>query len=345
VRTTFSRVQSAILIVAVLITVACGSDTSEEADTGDVLETRRPSVSAPPTVKPGPPSDPAPEATPATGGATASASEAVLVGAGDIARNCIAGDDLKRSEATAALLDTIPGDVFAAGDLAYDDGTAEQFNQCYEATWGRHKERTRPVPGNHDYHTPNGSGYHGYFGAAAGEPGQGWYSFELGAWHVIVLNSNCSDVGGCGPGDAQYEWLQNDLAANSGKTCTAALWHHPVFTAGPHEDDEGGVRPLLQLLYDTNADLVVTAHDHYYQRWAPMDPVGRIDNSRGLREFVVGTGGKGLYTPERSPANMEVENHDTYGVLKLTLHTGSYGWEFVPVAGQTFTDSGTQACH
>jgi hypothetical protein len=276
---------------------------------------------------------------------TAAAGDPVLVGAGDIARNCIEGDELTNSEATARLLDSIPGDVFAVGDLAYEDGTSDQFIQCYEQTWGRHKARTHPVPGNHDYHTADGAGYHSYFGDAAGEPGKGYYSYDLGAWHIITLNSNCSDAGGCGPSSDQYRWLQNDLAAKQGTACVAALWHHPVFTAGPHEDDEGGMTPIFQLLYDVGADLVISGHDHYYERWAPISPAGELDTVRGLRQFVVGTGGRSLYTPERSPANLELENHETYGVLKLTLSETSYAWQFVHVAGSSFTDSGTQACH
>jgi hypothetical protein len=280
---------------------------------------------------------PAPSADPAD--------EAVLVGAGDIAEDCTDGEELTNSEATAKLLDEIRGEVFAAGDLAYEDGTSEQFNRCYDQTWGRHKGRTHPVPGNHDYHTEGGAGYHGYFGEAAGEPGKGYYGFDLGAWHVIVLNSNCGDAGGCGPSSEQYLWLESDLGANEGTACIAAIWHHPVFTAGPHEDDEGGMAPILQLLYDVGADVVISAHDHYYARWAPINAAGELDEVRGLRHFIVGTGGRSLYEPERDPANMEILDNETYGVLKLTLKAASYDWEFVPVAGQTFTDSGTQDCH
>ncbi len=272
-------------------------------------------------------------------------SDAVLVGAGDITPDCTAGKSLADAEATAKLLDAIPGTVFAAGDDAYERGTSEQFLQCYEPTWGRHKARTMPAVGNHEYLTPGASGYFGYFGAAAGNPGEGYYSYDLGTWHVIVLNSQCSAVGGCNPGDPQYAWLQSDLAASAGKVCTLAYWHHPVFSAGPHADDEGGIRPLFQLLYDHNADLVVNGHDHNYQRWKPQDANGTVDPARGIREIVAGTGGKNHTKTNRSPANMEIENDDTFGVLKLTLHTTSYDWQFVPVAGKTFTDSGSQSCH
>jgi hypothetical protein len=291
---------------------------------------------------------PTPAATPAATAASTPATAAegvVLAGAGDIARDCTDGGDLEDAEATARLLDAIPGEIFAAGDLAYDDGTPEQFSRCYDAAWGRLKDRTRPVPGNHDYHTEGGAGYHGYFGSAAGEPGKGYYSFDLGAWHIVMLNSNCGDAGGCRAESPQYQWLQADLAAKQGTACIAAMWHHPVFTAGPHEDDEAGMTPILQLLYDVGADLVVTGHEHYYQRWAAINPAGEADPLRGIRQFVVGTGGRNLTEPERSPRNLEVENHDTFGVLKLTLRATSYDWEFVPVEGETFTDRGTQACH
>jgi hypothetical protein len=315
------RTAAAVLLAGGLLALAaCNSDSPEDVATPTpVITTAAPS----------------PDGT----------ADAVLVGAGDIARNCVEGDDLENSEATAKLIDAIPGEVFAAGDLAYEDGTAEQFSQCYDATWGRHKARTHAVPGNHDYHTEGGAGYHGYFGAAAGEPGKGYYSFDAGAWHVIVLNSNCEHVGGCDPNSEQYHWLQDDLAASEGTACIAALWHHPVFTAGPHEDDEGGMTPIFQLLYDVGADLVVSGHEHYYQRWAPITPTGEIDTVRGMRQFVVGTGGRNHTKPERSPDSLELLNNETYGVLKLTLHAVSYDWEFVPVDGSIFTDSGTQACH
>jgi hypothetical protein len=268
--------------------------------------------------------------------------DAVLVGAGDIA-SC---DDLKGAEATAKLIDKIPGTVFAAGDLAYPDGSDEQFAKCYAPTWGRFKDRTRPAPGNHEYHSDGASGYVRYFGAAAGDPKKGYYSYELGAWHVIVLNSECPEVGGCGVGSAQEQWLQQDLNAHQTK-CSLAYWHKPLFSSGLKHGNDLEVKPLWDDLYAANADVVIGGHDHDYERFAPQDPQGKPDPQRGIREFVVGTGGKNshrVFGTVTQP-NSEVHQADTFGVLKLTLRPTGYDWEFVPEAGKTFTDSGTGTCH
>ena len=263
----------------------------------------------------------------------------VLVGAGDIS-SC----DNNNDEATALLLDGIPGTVFTLGDNAYSDGTAADFANCYDPTWGRHTARTRPSPGNHDYHTSGASGYFSYFGAAAGSLRQGYYSYDLGAWHLIALNSNCSDVGGCGAGSPQEAWLRADLAAHPA-TCTLAYWHHPLFNSGIH-GNHTFMQAMWQALYDYGADVVLNGHDHNYQRFAPQDPSGVADPAHGIQEFVVGTGGKSHYGfPGAAIANTEVRNDQTYGVFKLTLSTTSYSWQFIPVAGQTFTDSGSAPCH
>ena len=258
----------------------------------------------------------------------------MLVGAGDIAGCSSAGD-----EATAALLDTLPGTVFTAGDNAYPDGTATNFASCYGPSWGRHKARTRPSPGNHEYHTSGASGYYNYFGAAAGDSGKGYYSYDLGDWHIISLNSNISMIAG----SPQEQWLRADLAANT-KTCTLAYWHHPRFSSGSH-GSSNAPRPLWQALYDFDADVIISGHDHNYQRFAPQTPAGVADPARGLRQFVVGTGGISHYNFATPIANTEAYNTDTWGVLKLTLYADSYTWEFVPVAGMTYTDSGSGACH
>ncbi|MEU9886270.1 DNRLRE domain-containing protein [Sphaerisporangium sp. NPDC051011] len=263
----------------------------------------------------------------------------VLVGAGDIA------DSGSGDTATAALLDNIPGTVFTLGDNVYTNGTASEFNTYYDPTWGRHKARTRPVAGNHDYNTSGASGYFGYFGAAAGQQGKGYYSYDVGSnWHVVVLNSNCSAIGGCGAGSAQEQWLRSDLAA-SGRPCTVAMWHHPRFTSGSNHAPDTSVAPLVQALYDNNADLILTGHNHQYERFAPINPSNQLDNTRGIRHFVVGSGGAGHYSFGTILPNSEVRNSDTYGVLKLTLHANSYTWQFVPESGKTFTDSGTTNCH
>jgi hypothetical protein len=264
----------------------------------------------------------------------------VLVGVGDIADCNDPGD-----EETADLLDGIAGTVITLGDNAYDDGTDEQFASCYHPSWGRHKARTKPSVGNHDYFTPGATGYFNYFGAAAGDPAEGWYSYDVGDWHIIVLNSNCSEVGGCELSSPQGQWLQADLAANP-SACTLAYWHHPRFdtpSSGP-PTPEPELLDFWQALYDAEADVVLVSHRHNYERFALQDPNGVAD-SQGLRQFVVGTGGKSLspFGPSIAP-NSEVRDNSTFGVLKLTLRPTSYDWEFIPVAGGTFTDSGSGAC-
>jgi hypothetical protein len=258
----------------------------------------------------------------------------VLAGAGDIASCSGAGD-----EATANLLDGIAGTVFTTGDNVYPDGTFIEFTNCYDPTWGRHKARTRPSAGNHDYHTSGAAGYYGYFGPAAGDPEKGYYSYDLGAWHIIVLNSEIS-VAADSP---QVQWLRADLAAHP-VACTAAYWHTPRFSSGTHHGSSTSMRPFWQALYDFGADVVLVGHEHNYERFASQDPNGVADPGRGIREFVVGTGGKSHYTIGTPIANSEVRNADTYGVLKLTLHPTSYDWEFIPEAGKTFTDSGAASC-
>ncbi|MGH7401544.1 MAG: ABC transporter substrate-binding protein [Candidatus Rokuibacteriota bacterium] len=262
----------------------------------------------------------------------------VLVGAGDIA-SCTSDGD----EATASLLDAIGGVVFTLGDHAYDSGTSIEFAACYEPSWGRHKSRTRPAPGNHDYATSAGSGYFAYFGARAGDPAKGYYSYDLGSWHIIVLNSNCPDVGGCGPGSAQERWLRADLAAHP-SICTLAYWHHPRFSSGPH-GSEAALAGFWQALYEQDADVALAGHVHNYERFAPQKPNGEPDPVGGLRQFIVGTGGASHHRFEGPPiANSEVRNDDTFGVLKLTLRATSYEWRFLPVAGAAFTDSGIGRC-
>jgi acid phosphatase type 7 len=266
--------------------------------------------------------------------------DAVLVGAGDIA-SC---DDLAGAEATAKLIEKIPGTVFAVGDLAYPDGSEEQFAKCYDPTWGRFRDRTRPSPGNHEYHG-EASAYSRYFGAAAGDARKGYYSYELGGWHIVVLNSECKEVGGCDAASPQGQWLKQDLAEHAAE-CTLAYWHKPLFSSGEKHGNDPEMRPFWQTLYAANADVVINGHDHDYERFAPQDPDAKADSPRGIREFVVGSGGKNSHrTFGRSKPNSESRNADTFGVLKLTLHPKGYDWEFVPQAGKTFTDSGSGVCH
>jgi hypothetical protein len=270
----------------------------------------------------------------------ASFADNVLVGAGDIA-DC---RQIEGAQATAALLATIPGTVIAVGDTGCPDGTEENFLQCYAPTWGRFKDRTRPAPGNHEYHTKGAAPYFKYFGAAAGEPGKGYYSYELAGWHIISLNSDCSDIGGCGAGSPEEEWLRRDLATHR-VACTLAYWHHPLFSSGDTHGNDPEMQVFWQDLYNAGAEIVINGHDHDYERFAPQDPEARPDPARGIREFVVGTGGRhrrGFGSPK---PNSEVRNSDTFGVLKVTLYPDHYAWQFVPVAGAVFTDSGQGACH
>ena len=257
----------------------------------------------------------------------------VLVGAGDIANGS------SGAEATAQLLDNIPGTVFTAGDNAYPDGTDADYATRYHPTWGRHAARTRPCPGNHEYHTPGATGYYNYFGANAGPTGRGYYSYDLGDWHVVSLNSETS----MSPGSAQDQWLRADLSAN-GKDCILAYWHRPRFSSGTH-GNSADTQPLWQALYEAGAEIVVVGHDHNYQRFAPQTPNGAADPVRGIRQFVAGMGGAGHYVFGAPIANTEAYNTDTYGVLKLTLGPGTYSWEFIPVAGGTYSDSGSGTCH
>ncbi|HEX6288978.1 MAG TPA: metallophosphoesterase, partial [Herpetosiphonaceae bacterium] len=279
----------------------------------------------------------------------APAASPVLVGAGDIALCDSAGTPVASTRATAALLDAIPGTVFTTGDNAYNSGTPTEFQQCYDPTWGRHKTRTRPTPGNHEYGTSGASGYFGYFGALAGDPGKGYYSYNLGQWHIIALNSNCSALGngstsaGCGSTSAQATWLQQDLAANAAG-CTLAYWHHPRWSSGAHGSSTA-MSAIWQMLYDAGADVVLAGHDHNYERFAPLNGSGAVDTARGIRQFVVGTGGAALRSVGTLLPTSERFHSSTHGVLKLTLHATSFDWQFVPAAGSSFTDQGSGTCH
>jgi acid phosphatase type 7 len=263
----------------------------------------------------------------------------ILVGAGDVA-DC---RDLSGAEATAKLLEQIPGTVMVPGDLAYPDGSKENF-ECYDKTWGRVKSRTRPSPGNHEFHAAGATPYFDYFGPAAGDSKNGYYSYELGTWHIVVLNSECGDVGGCDAGSRQEKWLRVDLAAHP-VACTLAYWHKPLFSSGGAHGNDPEIKPLWQALYEANADVVVNGHDHDYERFAPQTPDGGSAAARGIREFVAGTGGKN-HRPFGPPKpNSEVRDATAFGVLKLTLKPNAYDWQFIPEAGKSFTDSGTGTCH
>jgi ketosteroid isomerase-like protein len=252
----------------------------------------------------------------------------VLVGAGDIA-NCNRNQD----EQTAQLLDTISGTVFTAGDNAYVDGSYTEYINCYDPTWGRHKSRTKPSPGNHEYLTSGAAGYFQYFNNIPS-----YYAYDLGTWRIYSLNSEI-DVS---LSSAQIAWLSNDLAANP-RQCVVAYWHKPRWSSGTNHGDSMSTQAIWQLLYDAGAELVVNGHEHHYERFSEMNASGTAV-LQGLREIVVGTGGAPLYPFGTPKSASQVRNNTTYGVLKLTLHSTSYDWQFVPIAGSTFTDSGSDDC-
>jgi Calcineurin-like phosphoesterase len=273
------------------------------------------------------PTEPSPPVAP-----VASSDGPILVGAGDIADCSTIGSQL-----TSRVLDGIPGTVFTTGDNAYPVASEANYRECYDPTWGRHKNRTRPVPGNHEYETARAAPYFDYFGANAGPRGLGYYSYTVGTWHVVALNSEIE----VGTGSAQVAWLRAELAGSSAR-CTAAIWHRPLFSSGAHGDNPD-LRDVWRVLYEHNVDVVINGHDHMYERFAPMDADGRSDPRRGIREFVVGTGGAPLHAPDRVRANSELQGADL-GVVVLRLSDGGYSWSFQGV-GSAFSDFGTGTCH
>ena len=262
----------------------------------------------------------------------------VLLGLGDIASCWSSGD-----EATARLLDSTPGVIGIVGDTEQNNGTTPEFKGCYDSTWGRHNARSRPAVGDHEYRVADATGYFDYFGSRAGPRLKGWYSYDLGAWHIVVLNSNCDQIGGCGPGSEQYEWLQQDLHENAGD-CVGAYVHHPRWSAGALHGNQTRVAPFWDVLYEYSAEFVYGGNDHTYQRFAPQTPAGQVDQEKGLRQFVLGTGGTQHYPLGAPKPNTEVQHTGAFGVMRFTLHANSYDWRFLSQAGRSFTDSGSTQC-
>ena len=298
--------------------------------------------------------------------ALAAPQAAILAGAGDIAR-CYDGEnplaswppETSAAESTATLLDGIPGTVFAAGDNAYEFGSPTDYATCYAPTWGRHRERTRPALGNHEYLTPGAAGYFAYFGGR-GAPPLGYYSYELGSWHVVVLNStpqwalcqpqeglnppsSAADGRACPPDAAQQAWLAADLAAHPNR-CTLAYFHHPRFSSGLH-GNQYEMQEFWDILYAGGVDLVISGHDHDYERFAPQDPEGNLDTRRGIREIVVGTGGAEFYSFATIQPNSEARGEHTHGVIAVALGSNGYAWAYVPTTPGGFTDAGRDHCH
>ena len=279
-------------------------------------------------------------------------SSRLVAAAGDIACDPSASNfnggngssDGCREKAVSDLIVNGGYDAFLPlGDTQYEKGAFSSFMASYDPTFGRVKAITHPAVGNHEYLTSKAAGYFQYFGAAAGDPAKGYYSYNIGSWHLIAVNSQCGAAGGCGVGSPQHNWLKADLAASK-SACTLAYWHHPRFSAGPN-GSQTAMEPIWKALWDAGAEVVLSGHDHSYQRFAPQTSTGVADAVRGIREFVVGTGGKNHTSGGTSIANREVVNDQTFGILRLTLHPNSYDWQFVPEAGKTFTDSGSTACH
>lgn len=268
----------------------------------------------------------------------------VLVAAGDIA--CAPGEQRTaatcRQADTAALIARIDPDAVAAlGDLQYPLGSLADFERSFGRSWGRFKARMHPVPGNHEYGTPGAAGYFGYFGDRAGPARRGWYSYELGSWHVVALDANCGTVG-CATGSPQQRWLRADLARHP-RRCTLAYWHQPRFSSGLHGSD-AALAPLWRTLQDASADVVLSGHDHDYERFAPQAADGHADARRGVVQFVVGTGGASSYPILFARPNSRARA-STFGVLKLTLGRGRYAWRFVGTPGERFHDAGEARCH
>lgn len=254
--------------------------------------------------------------------------EHALLATGDIASCGVDADDR-----VAELAGELPGTIALLGDLVYDTGTSANYRNCFDPAWGPLRSRIRPAVGNHDYVGDSTADYFAYFGPPAGEPGRGWYTYDLGAWHVIVLNSNCEEVGGCGPGSPQFAWLAGELNAHP-SDCLLAYWHHPRWSSGRH-GSQRQVQPFWGALVGAGVDVVLNGHDHDYERIT-------VD---GVQQFVVGTGGRSLYRFESSPlAGTVVRHDDSYGLLYLSLGDGTYDWEFVPLGSTDFADAGSGTC-
>jgi hypothetical protein len=339
-------VLAAITIAAAVIPAAFAPDIQAKAcNPGHPCPDESPAVESPSAESPAaesppptPPTSPDPSSSPVTTPA-ATSGDPVITAAGDIAD----AEPSAATAATAVLVESInPTVALTLGDNQYGAGRIEQFLRGYDPTWGAFLSRTAPAPGNHEYRSSNtAEGYFQYFGQQA--PAD-YYSYDVGSWHLISLDSNCDEIGGCDPGSAEYEWLSADLADHPAE-CTLAYWHHPLFSSGRTHGDTPAVEPFWDLLYDAGADVVLNGHEHNYERFAPQDPNENADPANGIVEFVVGTGGH-EHGPLGSPDRNSVVGNDTaFGVLEMTLHQSSYDFEFRSIPGDTFSDSGSGTCH
>jgi hypothetical protein len=278
------------------------------------------------------------------------AHDPVVAAAGDLVCGSESRGAACRDKETARVALAMDADaVLPLGDLQYETGAYAEFIHFYELSWGQLGTITHPVPGNHEYLTPEGRGYFDYwnglsaFSGPAGDRDKGYYAFNLGEWHVVGLNTQCERVGGCGASSPMASWLRRDLAANP-RPCTLAYWHEPLFSSGQNGGTQA-VRPLWQILYDAGADVVLNGHDHSYERFALQTPSGNPDPARGIRQFVVGTGGRNLTPFPTVQPNSEVRDNTSFGVLRLRLRADGYDWQFVAIAGMSLADRGVGLCH
>lgn len=286
------------------------------------------------------------------GGTSVPVTDPVITAAGDIACDPADGNfkagagssSACRMKATSDILGTVPNlaGILTLGDNQYEQGQLDNYNVSYAPTWGRYVDKTFPTPGNHEYMTSAAAGYYQYFGQRAGDPSKGYYSYDIGKWHLVALNGNCTEAGGCGKTSPQVTWLTWDLAANP-TACTLAYWHQPRFSSGEHGNN-ANYDTLWRALDAAGVEIVLNGHDHDYERFHPQNPDG-VATPTGIREFVVGTGGKSHYGFSTIAANSAARNGDTFGLLQLALHPTSYDWQFLAESGKNFTDRGTTACH
>ena len=273
--------------------------------------------------------------------AAALAGDPTLAAAGDIIGDCTTSScGYQQTAAVVTSLD--PTTVLGLGDISNRSGSASDYTGPFNSSWGAFKAKIRPVPGNHDYGSSGAANFFNYFGAAANPP-LGYYSYDVGTWHIIAINSNCSAVGGCQVGSVQEQWLKNDLAQHP-SACTLAFWHHPRYSSG-YGGDNTSMKDMFQDLYNARADVVLSGHSHDYERFAPQNNASQLDSANGITQFVVGTGGSFFTGFSSTKPNSLVRNNNTFGVLSMTLGANSYSFKFVPVADGTFTDSGSAACH
>lgn len=279
--------------------------------------------------------------SPVTTAAATLVTAPTIAAAGDIIGNCT-GASCGYQQTATVIKPLNPAGVLALGDISNRSGSASDYSNLFNSSWGAFKAKVHPVPGNHDYGSAGAANYFNYFGAAA-HPPRGYYSLDLGTWHIIAINSNCSQVGGCQAGSTQEKWLKADLAQHPA-ACTLAFWHHPRYSSG-YGGDNTSMKAIFQDLYDARADVVLSGHSHDYERFAPQNNASQLDTANGVRQFVVGTGGSFFTGFGTIKPNSQVRNNNTFGVLRMTLGAGSYSWKFLPVAGKTFTDSGSATCH